>query len=88
VGCVTIGNSKVLLASVYKFPGRARSNADITEFLSFRRKSDWAVDMNAKHLFWNNAVSNTSASDQWPYWNSANSKFKHHNALLLEMVTC
>jgi hypothetical protein len=88
VGCVPLGNSKILLASVYKFPGRAQSNADITEFLSFRRKSVWAGDMNAKHPFWNNALSNPSARDQWPYWNSANSKFKHNNALLLEMMTC
>jgi exonuclease III len=58
--CIPVGNSEVLLASVYKSPGRAWSDADITELLSFRRKSILAGDLNAKHPFWNSAVSNTS----------------------------
>jgi hypothetical protein len=37
--CIPIGHSKVLLAAVYKSPGRAWSHADITELLSFRRKT-------------------------------------------------
>ncbi|PNF29728.1 hypothetical protein B7P43_G12159 [Cryptotermes secundus] len=37
--CIPIGNSEVLLAAVYKSPGRAWSDANITELLSFRRKS-------------------------------------------------
>jgi exonuclease III len=41
--CITIGNNEVLLAAVYKSPGRVWSNADITELLSFRRKSIWQV---------------------------------------------
>jgi hypothetical protein len=45
---------------VYKSLGRAWSDADITELLSFRRKSIWAGDMNAKHPFWNSAVRNPS----------------------------
>jgi hypothetical protein len=58
--CIPIGNSEVLLASLYKSPGRAWTNADITELLSFRRKSILAGDINAKHPFWNSAVSNPS----------------------------
>jgi hypothetical protein len=48
----------VLLASLYKSPGRAWSDADITEFLSFRRKSILVGDLNDKHPFWNSTVSN------------------------------
>jgi hypothetical protein len=36
--CILIGNSEILRASVYKSPGRAWSDADISELLSFRRK--------------------------------------------------
>jgi exonuclease III len=43
-----VGNSEVLLAAVYKSPGRAWSDADITELLSFRRRSILAGDLNAK----------------------------------------
>jgi hypothetical protein len=50
----------VLLAGVYKSPGKASRNADITELLSFRRKSILAGDLNAKHPFWNSRVSNPS----------------------------
>jgi hypothetical protein len=58
--CIPIGNSEILLASVYKSPGRAWTDADIMELLSFRRKAILAGDLNAKHPFWNSAVSNTS----------------------------
>jgi hypothetical protein len=58
--CIPIGNSEILLASVYKSPGRAWSDADITELLSFRRKYILAGVLNAKHPFWNSAVSNPS----------------------------
>jgi hypothetical protein len=44
----------------YKYPGRAWIDADITELLSFRRKSILSGDMNAKHPFWNSSVSNPS----------------------------
>jgi hypothetical protein len=37
--------------AVYKSPGRAWSDADITELLRFRRKSILAGDLNAKHSF-------------------------------------
>jgi hypothetical protein len=37
--CIPIGNSEVLLTAVYKSPGRAWSDADITELISFSRKS-------------------------------------------------
>jgi hypothetical protein len=50
----------VLLAAVYKSPGKAWRDADITELLSFRRKSIMAGDLNAKHPFWNSRVSNSS----------------------------
>jgi hypothetical protein len=56
-----IGNSEVLLAAVYKSPGRAWCDADITELLSFRRKSILAGDLSAKHPLWNSAVSNPSS---------------------------
>jgi hypothetical protein len=58
--CVPIGKSEVLLAAVYKPPGRAWSDADITELLSFRCKSILAGDLNAKHPFWSSVVSNPS----------------------------
>jgi hypothetical protein len=58
--CIAIGNSEVLLAAVYKSPGRAWSDADITELLSFRRKSILPGDLNAKHPFLNSAVSTPS----------------------------
>jgi hypothetical protein len=41
-------------------PGKAWSDADITELLSVRRKSILAGDLNAKHPFWNSRVSNPS----------------------------
>jgi hypothetical protein len=58
--CIPIGKSEILLASVYKSPGRAWSDTDITEILSFRRKSILAGDLIAKHPFWNSALSNPS----------------------------
>jgi hypothetical protein len=42
---------EVLLAAFYKSPGKAWRDAEITELLSFRRKSILAVDLNAKHAF-------------------------------------
>jgi hypothetical protein len=57
--CIPVGNSEVLLVSVYKCPCCAWSDADMTELLSFRRKSILAGDLNAKQPFWNSAVSNT-----------------------------
>jgi hypothetical protein len=50
----------VLLAVVYKSPGNAWSDADISELLNFRRKSILAGDLNAKHAFWNSKISNPS----------------------------
>jgi hypothetical protein len=50
----------VLLAAVYKSPGKAWRDADITELLSFRRKSILTGDLNAKHPFWNSRISNPS----------------------------
>jgi hypothetical protein len=58
--CIPIGNSEILLASLYKSPGRAWSVDYITELLSFRRKSILAGDLNAKHPFRNSAVSKPS----------------------------
>jgi hypothetical protein len=46
----------VLLAAVYKSPGKDWRDADITELLSFRRKTILAGDLNAKHPFWNSRV--------------------------------
>jgi hypothetical protein len=57
---IPIGNSEVLLTAAYTSPGRAWSDADITELLSFRCKSILAADLNTKHPFWNSIVSNLS----------------------------
>jgi hypothetical protein len=58
--CIPIGNSDIMLASVYKSLGHAWSDADITELLCYRRRSIFAGDLNAKQPFWNSAVSNPS----------------------------
>jgi hypothetical protein len=58
--CIPIGNNEILIAAVYRSPGRAWSDADTTGLLSFRKKSILAGDMNAKHSFWNSRVSNPS----------------------------
>jgi hypothetical protein len=51
--CIPIGDSEVLriLAAVYKSPGHALNDTDITEFLSCRRKSLLAGDLNAERPF-------------------------------------
>jgi endonuclease/exonuclease/phosphatase family metal-dependent hydrolase len=49
-----------MLASLYKSPVHALSDADITELLSFRGRTILAGDLNAKHPFWNSAVSKPS----------------------------
>jgi hypothetical protein len=59
--CILIGNSEILLAYIYKSPGRAWTDADIMKLLSFRRKAILAGDLNAKHPFWNSAVSTPSS---------------------------
>jgi exonuclease III len=58
--CIPIDNSEVLLEVVYKSPGRAWSDADIIELLNFRRKSNLAGNLNAKHPFWNSIISKPS----------------------------
>jgi hypothetical protein len=58
--CIPIGNSEILLAAVYKSPGRAWCDADITELLSFRPISILAGDLNGRNPFWNSALSNPS----------------------------
>jgi hypothetical protein len=50
----------ILLAAVYKSPGRARIDEDISELLSFTKKCIMAGDLNAKHRFWNSRFSNPS----------------------------
>jgi hypothetical protein len=57
---ILIDNSDLMLAAVYKSPGRAWSDADVIELLSFTHKSVLAGDLNAKHPFWNSDVSNPS----------------------------
>jgi hypothetical protein len=47
--CIRIGNSEILLATVNKSPGRAWSDADITELLSIRNKCILAGDLKPKH---------------------------------------
>jgi hypothetical protein len=58
--CKPIGNSEVLLAVVYKSPGRAWSDTDITELLRFRPKYILAGDLKGRNPFWNRTISNPS----------------------------
>jgi hypothetical protein len=58
--CIPVGNNEVLLTAVYKSPGRAWNDADITELLSFKSKTILARDLNAKNPFRNSAASNPS----------------------------
>jgi hypothetical protein len=58
--CIPIGNREILLAAVYRSPGSAWIDEDITELLSFRKKCILTGDLNAKHPFWNSRVSNSS----------------------------
>jgi hypothetical protein len=55
--CITIRNTEMLLAAVYKSPQRLWSDTDITELLGFRNKSILAGDLNAKHPVWISKVS-------------------------------
>jgi hypothetical protein len=57
---IPIGTKEILLAAVYKSPGRTWSDADIAELLSFKHKCILVGDLNAKHPSWNSAVSNPS----------------------------
>jgi hypothetical protein len=57
---IPIGSSEILLAAVYRCPGRAWVVADITQLLCFRKKCILAGDLNAKHPFWNSRVSKLS----------------------------
>jgi hypothetical protein len=58
--CMPFGNQEIMLAAVYKAPGRTWNDTDITELFSFRHKCILAGDLNAKHPSWNSAVSNPS----------------------------
>jgi hypothetical protein len=58
--CISIGNSEVLRAAIYKFPSRAWFDTDIAELLNFRRKYILVGDPNAKNPFWKSTVSNPS----------------------------
>jgi hypothetical protein len=60
--CIPTNNSEISLAAVHKPPGHAWTDADITELLFFKHKSILVDDLNAKHQFWNIAVSNPSAA--------------------------
>jgi hypothetical protein len=51
----------MMLVSVGKSLGSTGSESDITEIISYKRKSILADDLNAKHPFWNSAVSNPSS---------------------------
>jgi hypothetical protein len=51
--------SEVLLVAVHKTPGRAWSDADVTNLLSLRTKSLLAGDLKAKNPIWNTQVSNS-----------------------------
>jgi hypothetical protein len=59
--CIPIGSGDILLAALYISPGLASANADTTELISFRNECTLAGDLNAKHQFWNSAVSTPSS---------------------------
>jgi hypothetical protein len=88
--CIPIGNSELRLAAVYKSPDRAWSDADVIKLLSSRHKSVLAGDLNAKHPFWNSAVSKVRSC--WSCLIVVNLKSQHHKvpltSLLRGMVTC
>jgi exonuclease III len=54
--CIPISNRGILLAAVYKSPGRTWSDANIAELLSLRHKYILPGDFIAKHTSWNSAV--------------------------------
>jgi hypothetical protein len=56
--CIPVRNDVVLLAAVYKSPGRPWSDADIIELLDIKSKTVLAGDLNTKHQCGNGAVSN------------------------------
>jgi hypothetical protein len=56
--CIPIANQEILLADVYKSPGRTWNEADVTEVLSFRHKCILAGGLNAKHPSRNSAICN------------------------------
>jgi hypothetical protein len=58
--CIPIRNSELMLPALYKSPGRAWNDEDISELLSFRHKSVLTGGLNDKHSFRNSAVSNPS----------------------------
>jgi hypothetical protein len=58
--CIPTDNNEILIAAVHKSAGHTWIDADIIELLSFRHMSILAGDLNAKHPFWNSAVSNPS----------------------------
>jgi hypothetical protein len=53
--CLPI-DKEILIAAVYKSPGRTWNDTDITELLSFSHKCILAGDLNAKHPSWNNVL--------------------------------
>jgi hypothetical protein len=57
---IPIGKTKIFLAAVYISPQRLWSDADVTELLGFRNKSNLAGDLNVKHTVWNSKVPNPS----------------------------
>jgi hypothetical protein len=78
-------------AAVYKAQSLIRSVADITELLSFRNKSILARDLNAKHPFWNGAVSNPSGEKLSQLFDSNYFKIsapQHSLLQLWETVMC
>jgi hypothetical protein len=50
-GCISIGDSEMLLSAVCKSPGHAWNNINITELSTFTHKYLLAGDLYAKHLF-------------------------------------
>jgi hypothetical protein len=60
--CIPICNSEVLHSAVHTSTAHDCNDADITELLVLRHKALMAGDLNAKHPFWNSAVSNPSGA--------------------------
>jgi hypothetical protein len=77
-----IGNTELLLAAVYKSPGKAWRDVDIIELLNFRRKSVLAGGLNARHPFLNSAVSNPQVRNSWSCLILVTLKFQSHKVPL------
>jgi hypothetical protein len=89
--CIPIGNSELPLAAIYKSPGHAWNDEDVSEISRVKHKSLLAEDLNAQHPFWNSVVSNPSGAKIMNLLHINEHEISAHVpliTLLREMVTC